>query len=270
LSQGSIPHLKPLFGRDSLRERPRLACLVAFISGCALVAAYSPLDLSPLGLVAPALLIHLWLCAARARDCAWIGFSFGMGLFVTGVSWVYVSLSLFGGMPAALAAFATLLYCAWLALLPAAVGYAQHRPGTNNSMRAFALIPGLWMISEWVRGWYFTGFPWLTLGYAATDTPLAGFAPLAGVYGVSLIGMVCAALVWAIVARPKRTIPLAALAAILSAGALLRACAPVGTRFRSPSSGGATSAACTTSSISICRLRTRGRWLTIPGAAPSV
>ena len=208
--------------RDRLRQRPRFACLAAFLAGSALVAAFSPLDLSPLALLAPALLIHLWLCAARPGDCAWIGFAFGMGLFAAGVSWVYVSLSLFGGMPAPLAAFATLAYCAWLALLPAAVGYAQHRIGAGDSMRAFVFIPALWMLSEWVRGWYFTGFPWLALGYAGTDTPLAGYAPLVGVYGVSLIAMACAALVWAIVLRPRRAVSLALLVAILAAGALLR------------------------------------------------
>ena len=116
-----------VFSRQRLRRDPRLACALDFIAGAALVAAFAPLDLPALGLLAPALLIHLWSGAARPRDCAWIGFAFGMGLFGAGVSWVYVSLSVFGGMPAALAAFATLAYCVWLALLPAAVGYAQHR-----------------------------------------------------------------------------------------------------------------------------------------------
>ena len=208
--------------RDRLRLRPRLACLIAFLAGGALVAAFSPLDVAVLCVLAPALLIHLWLSAAQPRDCAWIGFAFGMGLFGAGVSWVYVSLSLFGGMPAPLASFATLAYCAWLALLPAAVGYAQRRLCGGDDIRALVAIAALWMLSEWVRGWYFTGFPWLVLGYAATDTPLAGYAPLLGAYGVSLIVMICAALAWAIAFLPRRGAPLAVLVAIVSAGALLR------------------------------------------------
>ena len=39
--------------------------------------------------------------------------------------------------------------------------------------------------NEWLRGWMFTGFPWLALGYSQIDTWLAGYGPLLGVYGVS-------------------------------------------------------------------------------------
>lgn len=175
-----------------------------------------------LALIAPAVLIHLWLGARTAREAAWIGFAFGMGLFVAGVSWIYVSLSLFGGMPPVLAAFATLAFCAWLALLPAAVGYLQQRIAASAALRALALIPALWVMFESLRGWYLTGFPWLALGYAATDTPLAGYAALCGVYGVSLIAMVCAALVRLCVAGPNRVAALAGLTAVLVAGHVLR------------------------------------------------
>lgn len=197
-------------------------CLAAFVAGAALVAAFSPADVYPLGVLAPALLIHLWLRAAGPRDCALIGFSFGMGLFCAGVSWVYVSLSVFGGMPAAIAGFATLAYCAWLALLPAAVGYAQYRLTSGDTARSLAAIPAIWMLAEWLRGWYFTGFPWLVLGYAASDTPLAGYAPLVGVYGISLIAMFCAGLLRMVWVGTHRTACVALITAILCAGALLR------------------------------------------------
>lgn len=211
-----------LLSREKLRHEPRISRLVALLAGAALAAAFSPVDMFVLGLVAPALLIHLWLCAPSPRDAAWIGFAFGMGLFVAGVSWIYVSLSLFGGMPAALAAIATLAFCAWLALLPAAVGYLQHRIPASRTPRALVLIPALWMMFEGLRGWYLTGFPWLALGYASTDTPLAGYAALCGVYGVSLIAMICAALVRQTVSGPNRFAALAVLIAVLAAGHMLR------------------------------------------------
>ena len=210
-----------LLARERLRRFPRFARLVALLAGAALVMAFSPVDFFPLAVLAPALLIHLWLCAARARDAAWIGFAFGMGLFIAGVSWIYVSLSMFGGMPAPVAAFATLAFCAWLALLPAAVGYLQHRLPASEAMRAVLVIPALWMLFEWLRGWYFTGFPWLTLGYAATDTPLAGYAAVCGVYGVSLLGMICAGLARQAVCGPYRVAAGAALIGVLAAGDLL-------------------------------------------------
>lgn len=201
-----------------MRLTPRLAAFTALLAGAALVPAFAPLNLWPLALLSPALLIHLWLGAPRAMDAAWLGFTFGMGLFGAGVSWIYVSLSLFGGMPAPLAAFATLAFCAWLALIPAAVGYLQARIGGHEALRALLTIPALWMLAEMFRGWYFTGFPWLTLGYAATDTPLAGFAPLCGVYGVSLIAMLCAGLFRQIAIGARRSLALTTLLAIVAAG----------------------------------------------------
>jgi len=170
-----------LFSPAALRQKPRRACLLAFLAGAILVAAYAPIGFWPLAILAPAVLAHLWLCAGRARDSAWIGFAFAMGLFTAGVSWVYVSLSVFGGMPAPIAVFATLLYCAFLSWPLALAGFAQHRLPASESMRVLCLIPAVWMLAEMLRGVGFTGFPWLVLGYAATDSPLAGYAPITGV-----------------------------------------------------------------------------------------
>ncbi len=180
------------------------------------------MDFYPLALAAPAILAHLWLGAARARDAAWTGFAFGLGLFTAGVSWVYVSLSVFGGMPAAIAAFATLLYCAFLSWPLALAGYVQHRLPGAESTRVFCVMPAVWMFAEMLRGLGFTGFPWLLLGYSTTDTPLAGYAPIAGVYGLSLIAVVCAMLGLQFVTRPRRFLSIGLLVAILGTGALLR------------------------------------------------
>jgi apolipoprotein N-acyltransferase len=47
--------------------------------------------------------------------------------------------------------------------------------------------PALWVLAECLRAWAFTGFPWLSAGYSQTPpSPLAGYAPLLGVHGVSL------------------------------------------------------------------------------------
>lgn len=208
--------------RNHLAARPRLARAIAFLAGAALVPAFQPVGFAVLALLSPALLFHLWLCAPRARDAAWIGFAFGMGLFTAGVSWVYVSLSVFGGMPMPLAAFATLAYCAFLSWPLAAAGFVQHRLAASEAMRALCVIPALWMAAELLRGWGLTGFPWLVLGYAATDTPFAGYAPVIGVYGVSLIMAIGAGLILRATTGPTRARPLALLAALLAGGAALQ------------------------------------------------
>ncbi len=175
----------------------RQASLVAFLAGAATVLGFAPFELFPLPILTLALLFHLWRRAANPRQAAWHGFAWGMGCFLVGVSWVYVSLHDVGGMAMPLAATATLLFCAWLALFPALAGYLFRRVATTD----FADVPlaaGLWTLTEWLRGWLLTGFPWLAIGYSqAPPSPLAGFAPVAGVHGVGfIVAFLAAALVF--------------------------------------------------------------------------
>jgi apolipoprotein N-acyltransferase len=121
------------------------------------------------------------------------GFSFGMGMFLAGVSWVYVSLHFYGGMAMPVAAFATLLFCVILACYPAMAGVAMWLVPGDARLKFMLLFPGLWAVSEWLRGWMFSGFPWLAVGYSQVpSSPLAGFAPVLGVFGVSLLTAVFA------------------------------------------------------------------------------
>ena len=216
-------------------KRDRLAALgVAFVAGAAAVPGFSPFDLFPLALAALAVLIHLWLRAPTPRAAFWLGFSFGLGFFLAGVSWVYVSMHRFGGMPAALAALATLLFCALLALFPALAGLLQAHLRLAPALRAALVIPALWTLAEWLRGWILTGFPWLSAGYAALEWPLAGYAPVAGVYAVSLACLASAGLAWCVVCGQARGIATAVLALIVGGGAALRAAewsAPAGEPF---------------------------------------
>ena len=161
--------------------------ILAFVLGAVTVAGFAPFYLYPLPVVTLAGLFYLWSRAERPRAAAAIGFAYGLGLFLFGVSWVYVSLHDFGAMPAPLAAVATLLFCAFLALFPAAVGYVCARPSVAPSARFALLAPAIWTLAEWTRSWIFTGFPWLALGYSQVPSSLlAGYAPALGIYGVTL------------------------------------------------------------------------------------
>ena len=165
----------------------RASLVVAFVLGAATVAGYEPFHLYLQPVITVAGLAYLWHGANSARGAAAVGYAFGLGWFLFGVSWVYVSLHEFGAMPAPLAAFATLLFCAFLALFPAAVGYACGRLPARPLARYGLLAPAAWTLAEWTRGWLFTGFPWLALGYSQVpDGPLAGYAPVLGIHGVTL------------------------------------------------------------------------------------
>ena len=174
------------------------------------------------------LALGLWLAsgAGNRRQAGLIGAGFAMGHFGIGLCWLHVSMHDHGGMPWLLAALALLLFCAYLALWPAlALLVAHERPG----WRWVAGVAGAWSLAEAARGWVFTGFPWLSIGYAHVDGPLGGLAPLVGVYGVGLAAAAVAALV-ALAARRWREQgwrdrawrgPAIAAAAVLLAGTAL-------------------------------------------------
>ncbi|MCX7628471.1 MAG: apolipoprotein N-acyltransferase [Methylophilaceae bacterium] len=165
----------------------------ALLLGAASVFGYAPFYLYPLTLLALAGLFRLWHDATTPAMAAWLGFGFGLGLFGTGVSWIYISLHDFGGMPMLPAAFATALFCAFLALFPALVGYLAVRVFPRQ--RAVA-IPLIWAAMEWGREWILTGFPWLAVGYSQIPySPLSGIAPVFGIHGVSLATAACAAVI---------------------------------------------------------------------------
>jgi len=174
-------------------QSPRAAIAAALVAGALTVAAFAPLAVFPLPFLTLAGLLLIWRRAAPAQ-AFWAGFVFGAGLFGAGASWVYVSLHDFGMMPAPLAAIGTLAYCAILALYPAAAGWCLARLVRAPLASSLIAFPAAWTLFEWLRGWVFTGVPWLALGYSQVDSPLAGFAPVVGVYGVSFATALCAGL----------------------------------------------------------------------------
>jgi apolipoprotein N-acyltransferase len=163
------------------------ALIFAAVLGALTVGGFEPFGLFWLPVITLALLIGLWQRHPTPRDSAALGFAFGLGLFLCGASWVYVSLHQFGAMPAALAALATLIFCVILALFPTAAGWLAAHSGLSGTPYALLVAPALWVLCEWTRGWFLTGFPWLSVGYSQVPrSPLAGFAPVLGIYGVSL------------------------------------------------------------------------------------
>ena len=171
---------------------------VAVLLGAASVLGFAPFYLFPVPVAALAGLAWLWLASRNARQAFTLGFGFGLGYFLVGTSWVFVSMHDFGGMARPVAGFATLFFCSYLALFPALAGWAVGRIRAPQWVRLAIVFPAAWVLWEWVRGWLFTGFPWLALGYSqAPDGPLSGFAGVLGVYGVSLLTAASAGLlVW--------------------------------------------------------------------------
>lgn len=169
--------------------KPTLQYLFALLLGAFAVLGFAPYYIFAVPIASLIGIFYLWAKAPSAKAALKLGFSFGLGLYSVGIYWIYISLHDFGGMPWWFAGFCTFLLCAFMALFPAFVGYFSKRLG-------YLLLsaPILWGLSDWVRSWIFTGFPWLTLGYSQTPhSPLAGYIPIVGIYGTSVITAMLAA-----------------------------------------------------------------------------
>lgn len=183
---------------QSLNWPRALACL---ISGALLVLSFAPFEVYPLAFVCLAVLFYCWQ-ELSPRASFWAGLIFAYGVYGVGVSWVYVSLSTYGGMPLWMGSIAVLGFVGLLAIFIALTGWSAAKFFPNQRILA---LPFLWVIFEWMKSWVLTGFPWLDLGYTQTPSWLFAFAPLGGVYLVSFtVALIAALLVYAL--RERRLV----------------------------------------------------------------
>lgn len=180
--------------------------------------AFAPRDWWWLEIAALAGLYALIERGASVRQAIVSGWAFGLGWFLAGIWWLYVSMHTYGAMPAPIAGLAVVLFAIYLALFPALAAGLSRSLAPRPGVRRILCFAAAWLLSEWLRGTLFTGFPWLASGYAHTDGPLAGYAPVVGMYGVSAAAAGSAALL-ATLCRPgmplaRRLMPLLALLAV--------------------------------------------------------
>jgi apolipoprotein N-acyltransferase len=169
----------------ALRMQALWRLTAAFATGASLNVAFAPFGWWPIAILAPAALFAL-IRGLPPRRAGWTGAAFGAGLFAFGTYWLYTCLHVFGLVPIWLTILLQAALIGLMSLYPAALCYLANRfwlkPGAT---RAWLVLPVLWVLLEWLRGWALSGFPWLSLGYALIDSPLKGWAPLFGVYGVT-------------------------------------------------------------------------------------
>lgn len=196
------------------------ALLGAAAAGVGAAAAFAPFGYWWLMPPALAFLFYLILQSRHWRTAAAAGFVFGLLFFGCGLWWIYGALSGYIGLPAIAALILWILLCAALSLYPALAAAAARRIGGGGGGIALA---GLWALAEWLRGWLFSGFPWLAVAYSQTEvSPVFGWLPVVGIAGANLIlALVCTIPVVAVKFPKLRVAALAIMAAVLGGGAAL-------------------------------------------------
>lgn len=175
-------------------DASRFSGIMMLSAGMVAVLAFAPVGWYPLAVISLAVLLRQWLYDAPGPAFRH-GLLFGLGFFGAGTSWVYVSINFYGHVHFILAALVAGIFAAVLALFPALTGYVLKRLLRQPAPATFILaFPAAWVLSEWLRGWVFTGLPWLSIGGGQIDSPLAGFAPVLGILGVDLAVVLSAAL----------------------------------------------------------------------------
>ncbi|WP_338053396.1 apolipoprotein N-acyltransferase [Rhabdochromatium marinum] len=192
------------------------------------VLAFAPFDWYPLGIVALVFWYHC-LRGRSGRGAFLYGWLYGVGLLGFGVAWIRISLNEFAHLPAIAAHGMMLVFVTAMALYYGLAGWLIARLGSvleragHAWASALLVLPGVWVLSEWLRAWVLTGFPWLLLGNTQIDSPLAGWAPLLGVHGLSLLTVLTSGLLWlGWKQRSGRVAVLLALVLVWGGGGLLR------------------------------------------------
>ena len=213
-----------------------IQALIAFVGGAVGVLGFAPFYAWPCVIVSLVILFALWSEAASAKHAALIGLAWGLGLFLFGVSWLYVAIHVYGSMPAPLAAFAIFLFCCYISVYPTLAGVVATKLGKKFTATTALLgvMPASFVGFEYLRGWVVTGFPWMSAGYSQTPggmipAPLASYAPVVGMFGISwLLAITAGALTLlltrrASLSRRMKTLLPTVIVVIWIAGSMLQA-----------------------------------------------
>lgn len=163
---------------------------LALLLGAGFPLGFAPYGWWPLSLLSAAgLFVLLHVSQRRLLLMAWV---FGIGKYLSGASWIYVSIHQYGNASPPLASFLVGLFVAGLGLFMLPVGWSLRRFRVATPWINAVTFCCAWALMEWLLTWVLTGFPWLLVGYSLTDSPFVGLLPVWGALGAGFWALICA------------------------------------------------------------------------------
>jgi|TARA_B100001964_G_scaffold216617_1_gene256034 apolipoprotein N-acyltransferase len=178
-----------------LRKYPSAGHVVALAGGALVPFTLAPFNWWPLGILSVLLLLAC-IDGESTKKVVLRFYMYNLGMFGVGASWIYVSINVYGGASPVLAVSLVALFVMWWSLIGLLHGYVYGKFISRLPLGLVLGFPAMWVLDEWFRGWFLTGFPWLFLGYGHLSSPLLGFAPLAGVFAISFFAVLTASLLY--------------------------------------------------------------------------
>ena len=204
-----------------LDRQPPLAWLWALGLGLLSATGFAPLSLWPVALLAMGLWGVLIARTHTLRGAFFYGWLFGLAHFTFGNNWIAAAFTHQSEMPIWLGWIAVPLLSTYLALYPALAALAARALVRTGLGWAFALaLAGMWIVTEWLRSWVFTGYAWNPFAMVLLgpfDRPgLAAISPFMGTYALSGLSVLLGVAV-VLLLRERRFVPMALVAALLVA-----------------------------------------------------
>jgi len=160
--------------------------ICAILAGLFLPLGFAPFELWILSILSFSCLIYL-LDSLDWRQSFYVCFCFGLGYWVVGISWVYVSIHYHGNIDKISSLLITSAFIFCLSLYTGTVGLLYKKLSKESNFNAVLLFPICWFMVEVIRSYLFTGFPWLIVGTVLSGSVFDGWISIIGAQGNSLI-----------------------------------------------------------------------------------
>lgn len=170
----------------SLRNKNLYSIIFSILAGILIVFGYAPMDMWYLAILGMIVFSFVFAKQDTAKKSALSTFIFAVTLNTGSLWWISSVINNFGQTPLVIAGLIIILFAAYLSFMPTIAGYLSHKIFAKSPIcKNLLFFPCLWIISDLINGWTFTGFPWNWLAYTQIDSYFSGIAPIIGAEGVT-------------------------------------------------------------------------------------